>query len=116
MVVRRAIKSNRVVPGGGAIEMHLSRLLKQYALSIEGKLQVIVAAFAHAMEIIPQQLAENAGFDSTDILNLLRQKHYRDEECVPHAVPNTLVCRLGGDLADALHSLWQGGEELRRGH
>jgi hypothetical protein len=28
-----------------------------------------------ALEVIPRQLADNAGFDSTDILNLLRVKH-----------------------------------------
>lgn len=32
-----------------------------------------------ALEIIPRQLAENAGFDSTDILNLLRRKHTHEK-------------------------------------
>lgn len=31
--------------------------------------------FAKALEIIPKQLSENSGMDSTDILNKLRQKH-----------------------------------------
>ncbi len=34
-----------------------------------------MAAFARALEVIPRQLAENAGFDSTDILNKLRHVH-----------------------------------------
>jgi T-complex protein 1 subunit eta len=29
------------------------------------------------MEMIPRQLAENAGFDAMDILNQLRHKHAR---------------------------------------
>ncbi len=32
-------------------------------------------AFARALEIIPRQLCDNAGFDATDVLNKLRQKH-----------------------------------------
>lgn len=32
-------------------------------------------AYAKALEIIPRQLADNAGFDATDVLNKLRQKH-----------------------------------------
>jgi T-complex protein 1 subunit eta len=32
-------------------------------------------AFARALEVIPRQLCDNAGFDATDVLNKLRQKH-----------------------------------------
>jgi T-complex protein 1 subunit eta len=32
-------------------------------------------AFAKALEVIPRQLAENAGIDSTDVLNKLRKEH-----------------------------------------
>ena len=37
MVVRRAIKSHAVVAGGGAIEMELSRYLREYLRDIPGK-------------------------------------------------------------------------------
>jgi len=75
MIVRRARKHHTVVAGGGAIEMELSRYLRDYARNIQGKQQLVISAFAKALEVIPRQLASNAGFDSTDILNLLRQKH-----------------------------------------
>eukprot|EP00842_Homolaphlyctis_polyrhiza_P001870 jgi/Hompol1/2684/HPOL_003001-RA len=75
MIVRRAIKNKTVVAGGGATEMELSKYLRQYARTVEGKQQMIIASFAKALEIIPRQLCDNAGFDSTDILNKLRQKH-----------------------------------------
>lgn len=32
-------------------------------------------AYAKALEVIPRQLCNNAGFDATDVLNMLRQKH-----------------------------------------
>ena len=78
MIVRRAIKNKSVVAGGGAMEMELSRYLRQHSRTIEGKQQMIIAAFAKALEIIPRQLCDNAGFDATDILNKLRQKHAQE--------------------------------------
>ena len=38
-----------------------------------------MAAFARALEIIPRQICDNAGLDSTDILNRLRQRHATGE-------------------------------------
>jgi T-complex protein 1 subunit eta len=75
MIVRRAVKNDAVVAGGGAIEMELSKYLRDYSRSICGKEQLIIAAMAKALEIIPRQLCDNAGFDATNILNKLRQKH-----------------------------------------
>lgn len=75
MIVRRAVKTNAVVSGGGAIEMELSRYLREYLRSIEGKTQLVVNGFAKALETIPRTLAENSGMNSTDVLNKLRQKH-----------------------------------------
>lgn len=59
--------------------MELSRHLKGYSRTIEGKLQLIINSYAKALEVIPKQISENAGFDPTDIMNLLRQKHSEDE-------------------------------------
>lgn len=75
MVVRRARKHSAVVGGGGAIEMELSKHLRDYSRTIKGKEQLLINAYAKALEAIPRQVADNAGFDSTDILNKLRQKH-----------------------------------------
>lgn len=75
MIVRRTIKNDSVVAGGGAIEMELSKELRDYSRTIAGKEQLLIGAFAKALEIIPRQLCDNAGFDATNILNKLRQKH-----------------------------------------
>jgi len=75
MIVRRAMKNDAVVAGGGAIEMALSSYLRDQSRSIQGKEQLLIAAYAKAMEVIPRQLCDNAGFDATNILNKLRQKH-----------------------------------------
>lgn len=65
----------QVVPGGGAVDMEVSRALREHARTIPGKSQLFINSFAKAMEVIPRQLCDNAGFDATDVLNKLRQKH-----------------------------------------
>jgi len=75
MIVRRTIKNDAVVAGGGAVEMELSKHLRDYSRSIAGKEQLLIGAIAKALEVIPRQLCDNAGFDATNILNKLRQKH-----------------------------------------
>merc|ERR1712032_908440 len=80
MIVRRAIKNDAVVAGGGAIEMEISKYLRDCSRSVAGKEQLIIAAMAKALEIIPRQLCDNAGFDATNILNKLRQKHNGGDE------------------------------------
>merc|ERR1719456_1898182 len=75
MIVRRAMRNTKVVGGGGAIEMELSRFLREYARTISGKQQLIINYYARALECIPVTLAQNSGGDSTHILNQLRTKH-----------------------------------------
>ncbi|KLO11333.1 hypothetical protein SCHPADRAFT_999004 [Schizopora paradoxa] len=79
MVVKRAVRNGQIVAGGGAVEMDLSAHIRKHALSIPGKMQLIMTAFAHALEIIPRQISDNAGLDSTDVLNKLRMRHAKGE-------------------------------------
>lgn len=53
----------------------VSKYLREYALNYTSKSQLFIKAFAKALEVIPRQLCNNAGFDATDVLNKLRQKH-----------------------------------------
>ena len=55
--------------------MELSKYLRDYSRTIVTKEQLVIAAFAKALEVIPRQLCDNAGFDSTNVLNGLREKH-----------------------------------------
>jgi len=64
MIVRRARKHSSIVAGGGAAEMEVSKYLRDYSRTIHGKQQAIISAYAKALEVIPRQVADNAGFDS----------------------------------------------------
>merc|ERR1719446_1312193 len=96
MIVRRAMKNTKVVCVGGAIEMELSRFLREYARTISGKQQLIINYYARALEVIPVTLAQNSGADSTHILNQLRTKHATGTEgrwfgvdCINCAIKDT---------------------------
>ncbi|TQB76845.1 T-complex protein 1 subunit eta [Monascus purpureus] len=76
MIVKRALRNTTIVAGGGACEMELSSYLHGFAdRNVPHKQQAVVKAFAKALEVIPRQLCDNAGFDATDILNRLRVEH-----------------------------------------
>lgn len=74
-VVVSTLKTGLVVPGGGAIEIELSRRLKHFGQSLTGREQLAVEEFASALEFIPITLAENAGMDPIDVLTELKSIH-----------------------------------------
>nr|MDO8091138.1 thermosome subunit beta [Candidatus Sigynarchaeota archaeon] len=81
-VVRDVIEDGRIVPGGGATEIEVSKRLKEYADTLGGREQLAVKQFAEALEVVPRTLAENAGLDQLDILVELRAKHVKPEDYV----------------------------------
>ena len=109
MIVRRAFKSKAIVAGGGAIEMELSRHLREYLRNIEGKTQLVINGFAKALETIPRTLAENSGMNSTDVLNKLRQKHAQGGDAGKHFGVNVLE----GNVDDMYEKFVWEPEEVR---
>jgi len=74
-VVADIVKRNKIVAGGGAIEVEVSKRLKEHAAKVGGREQLAVEAFAGAIETIPKILAENAGLDPIDVMVALRSSH-----------------------------------------
>lgn len=79
-VIRCLVKSNFLIPGGGAPEIHLSHHLTKLSQSMTGLQAVCYRAFAEALEIIPYTLADNAGLDPITTITELRQKHANGEK------------------------------------
>ena len=78
-VVSDVIETNKIVAGGGAVEIEIAKELRKYATKVGGREQLAVEAFADAIEIIPRTLAENAGLDPIDILVELRSAHDKED-------------------------------------
>ena len=78
-VVSDGIENNKIVPGGGAVEIEIAKELRKYATKVGGREQLAVEAFADAVEVIPRTLAENGGLEPIDILVELRSVHDKDD-------------------------------------
>jgi thermosome len=77
-VVSDVTEDNKIVAGGGAVEIEVAKELRRYATKVGGREQLAVEAFADAMEIIPRALTENGGFDPIDVLVELRSAHDKE--------------------------------------
>ena len=102
MIVRRASKAASIVAGGGAIEMELSKYVREEGMKISGKEQIVVLGFAKALEIIPKTLAQNSALDAIDIMNKLRQKHNKEDDC-----KFGVNCFDGGIIDTYINYVWE---------
>lgn len=73
--IASTLETRLVVPGGGAIEIEISRNLREFAKELRGRERLAVYEFANALEFIPATLAENAGLDPIDILTEIKRQH-----------------------------------------
>jgi thermosome len=78
-VARDVVEEPKIVAGGGASEMEVAKVLKEYAETLPGREQLAVMCYAEALESIPTTLAENAGLDPIDIISELRASHEKGE-------------------------------------
>jgi thermosome len=78
-VVRDVVEEPKALAGGGAPEIEIARILRDYAESLPGREQLAVLSYAEALESIPTTLAENAGLDPIDIISELRARHEKGE-------------------------------------
>jgi archaeal chaperonin len=78
-VVSDVIENNKIVAGGGSVEVEVAKELRNYATKVGGREQIAVEAFADAVEVVPKTLAENAGLEAIDIIVDLRAAHDKPE-------------------------------------
>ena len=78
-VLSQTVKETRIVLGGGCSEMLMSCAVEKEARTIKGKKAIGSEAFARALRQIPTILADNAGFDSSDLVSKLRAAHYEGQ-------------------------------------
>ena len=76
---KNLISKPKLVPGGGASEMHIATELTKMAKKVEGKKQWPYSSIAIAMEVIPRTLAANCGVDVVKVITELRAKHSLNE-------------------------------------
>jgi len=77
-VARNVMIDPFLVPGGGACEMEIAKLLEEKAKSITGIHQWPFRALARSFEVIPRTLIQNCGANVIRTLTALRAKHAQD--------------------------------------
>ncbi|RKP00398.1 hypothetical protein CXG81DRAFT_19646 [Caulochytrium protostelioides] len=75
-VLSQTIAEPRTVLGGGCAESLMARAVDALAAQTPGKTAIAVESFAKALRQLPTILADNAGFDSADLVSRLKAAHY----------------------------------------
>lgn len=66
--VKVLCRDKRLLPGAGATEIHMAKIIQDYAKTQPGLDQYAVERFGQALEVIPRTLAENAGLKAEGII------------------------------------------------
>lgn len=74
-VLAATVRESRIVYGGGCSEMIMACAVMRAATATPGKEAVAMEAFARALQQLPTVIADNAGYDSAQLINELRAAH-----------------------------------------
>lgn len=74
-VLTETVKHPRVVYGGGCMETLMANAVEDEARVTPGKKQLALLAFARALRRLPTIVADNAGFDSAELVSKLAAAH-----------------------------------------
>lgn len=74
-VLTQTVKETRVLYGGGCVEMLAANAVTKQALITPGKEAIAMEGFANALRQLPTIIADNGGFDSSQLVAQLRAAH-----------------------------------------
>jgi T-complex protein 1 subunit beta len=94
-VLSQTIKESRVVYGGGCSEVLMANAVDELAKNTKGKQAIAMEAYARAMRMLPTIIADNGGYDSSELVAQLRAEHYRGNKTMGLDMVNGVV----GDMA-----------------
>lgn len=79
-VLSQTVNHSKVVYGGGSAEMLMAKAVDDLAKTIPGKQSLAVEGFARALRAIPAIVADNAGFDATELISEMRAAHQKGDK------------------------------------
>jgi T-complex protein 1 subunit beta len=74
-VLQQTVKETRIVYGGGCSEICMANAVTKLALETPGKESLAIDSYAKALRQIPTIIADNAGYDSAELVSQLRAAH-----------------------------------------
>ena len=75
-VLSQTVKNTAVLPGGGATEMLMAQAVEEASKKVSGKQVLAMEAYAKALRTMPMHIADNAGYDSAQLISALKAKHH----------------------------------------
>ena len=79
-VLKTVVKDTRAIYGGGCSEVLMAEAVDTLAKETPGKKSLAIEAFAKALRSLPKTIAENGGFDSTELVTQLRAAHVKGDK------------------------------------
>ncbi|CAM9724937.1 unnamed protein product [Lampetra fluviatilis] len=74
-VLYQMVKDTKTVYGGGCSEMLMANVVSIEAAKTPGKEAVAMESFAKALRMLPTIIADNAGYDSAELVSQMRAAH-----------------------------------------
>lgn len=74
-VLTETVKETRVVCGGGCMEMLMAAAIDKLVPQTPGKAALAMEAFSRALRQLPTIIADNGGYDSSELVSQLRAAH-----------------------------------------
>merc|ERR1711934_73740 len=74
-VLMTTVKQSGTVYGGGCMEVLMAHKIEEEAAKTSGKTSLAMEAFARALREIPKAVADNGGYDSSELISQLRAAH-----------------------------------------
>ena len=73
-VLLSAVKEHRILYGGGNSEIRMSLAVEELSKSVKGKQALAIHSYAEALKQLPTIIADNAGYDSAELVQNLRSE------------------------------------------
>lgn len=74
-VLAATVRESKIVYGGGCSEMAMACAVTKAAAATPGKVAVAMEAFARALQQLPTAIADNAGYDTAQLISELTARH-----------------------------------------
>jgi len=74
-VLSQMARETRIVFGGGCSEMLMAKAVDEVAAQTPGKKAMALEAFARALRMLPTIIADNGGYDSSELVSQLKVEH-----------------------------------------
>merc|ERR1712168_1248256 len=74
-VLQQTVKETRIVYGGGCSEICMANAVNKLALETPGKEAMAIESYAKALRQLPTIIADNAGYDSAELVSQIRAAH-----------------------------------------